>query len=92
MESAVQFSNRKCFVVWGALILLTATTISVSFIDLGFLNIMAALGIAIVKSSLVVLYFMHLRYESRVLQWMLVFTLAILAIFIGFVFFDIIYR
>jgi cytochrome c oxidase subunit 4 len=44
------------------------------------------------KSSLVVLYFMHLRYESRVFQRMLVCTLAILAIFIGFVFFDVIYR
>jgi len=92
MESAVKLSNRKCVVVWGALILLTATTIRVSFIELGFLNIVAALGIAFVKSSLVVLYFMHLRYESRAFQLMVLLTLAILAIFIGFIFFDIVYR
>jgi len=92
MESVGHVSARKCVLVWGALLLLTAATISVSFVNLGFFNIVAALGIAIVKSSLVVLYFMHLRYESRLFQVMVISTLAILAIFIGFVFFDTVYR
>jgi cytochrome c oxidase subunit IV len=89
METVTQLSSRKSWVIWGMLLLLTAITIRVSLIELGFLNIVVALGIAFLKSTLVVLYFMHLRYESRVLQVMVLCALIILAIFIGFVFFDI---
>lgn len=54
--------------VWGALIVLTGVTVAVSYVHLGQLNIVVALLIASVKASLVALYFMHLRSESR-LVW-----------------------
>jgi cytochrome c oxidase subunit IV len=54
--------------VFAALLLLTVVTVGVSYIDLGLLNIAVALIVASVKASLVALFFMHLRYEDR-LVW-----------------------
>ena len=59
---------RIYFVVWGALIVLTAVTVAVSYVHLGLMNVVVALLVASVKASLVALFFMHLRYESR-LVW-----------------------
>jgi cytochrome c oxidase subunit 4 len=63
------------------LMVLLGLTIAISFIDLGELNLVVALTIAIVKALLVVLYFMHVRYSPR-LTWVVasaaIFWLAIL--------------
>ena len=53
------------FLVFAALIALTWVTAIVSTIDLGPLNIYVALSIAIFKASLVVLFFMHVKYGTR---------------------------
>jgi cytochrome c oxidase subunit 4 len=52
--------------VLAALLVLTTITVSVSYIDFGApaVNVVAALGIASLKASLVALYFMHLRYDK----------------------------
>ena len=50
-----------------ALLFLLALTIGVSFINLGPLNSIAALGIAFLKMLLILAFFMHLRYSSRLL-------------------------
>ncbi len=63
--------KRVYFAVFFALITLTATTVWVAFQDLGPLNDVAALGIALTKATLVILYFMHVRYSSG-LTWALV--------------------
>lgn len=78
--------------VWLALLVLTAITVAVSRLDLGALNIWAALGIASVKTSLVVAFFMHMKYENRLFQWFLLIALVTLATFIGLTFFDVLYR
>ncbi len=51
-----------------ALLVLTATTTGVAFIDMGIFNPIAALGIACLKAVLVILFFMHIRYSSRVMM------------------------
>lgn len=51
-----------------SLLVLTATTCAVSFIDMGKMNTVVALVIAFVKASLVALIFMHLRYSRRLMQ------------------------
>jgi len=51
-----------------ALMALTAVTVYVAFLDLGPMNTVAAMTIAAVKAVLVVLYFMHVRWSSR-LVW-----------------------
>ncbi len=56
---------RIYLLVFVALLVLTATTASVAFVDLGPLNNVVALGIAAVKAALVILFFMHVRYGTR---------------------------
>ncbi len=46
----------------------TALTVAAARVDLGGLNIVVAMSIAVVKASFVVLYFMHLKYSHR-LNW-----------------------
>ncbi len=59
-------SIRTYVTVWIALLILTATTTGIAFLDLGGdLNSIAALTIAVCKAVLVILYFMHLRYSTR---------------------------
>ena len=57
--------KRIYFLVFAALIILTWVTAFVSTIDLGRWNIFVALAIAIFKASLVILFFMHVFYSSR---------------------------
>ncbi len=78
--------------IWLALLTLTGITIAVSRINLGSLNIWVALGVASIKSSLVIFVFMHLRQESKLFKIGLLVMLTILAVFIGFTFFDVLYR
>jgi cytochrome c oxidase subunit 4 len=51
--------------VFAGLMVLTSVTVAVAYLDLGRLNTPIALGIACFKAGLVVLYFMHLRWSSR---------------------------
>jgi cytochrome c oxidase subunit 4 len=64
-------SKKIYFGVFATLIVLTLVTIEVAMIDLGKINTVAALTIAVCKATLVILYFMHVRYSSR-LTWIVV--------------------
>ena len=69
------------FAIFGALMVLTALTVGIAYVNLGQLNIVVALAVAIVKASLVVMFFMHLKYESHLTKVVLgagVFWLVIL--------------
>lgn len=59
------------YTIFGTLAVLTAVTITVAFINLGLLNFPIALGIAIIKATLVVLFFMHMKYSSRLTKLVL---------------------
>jgi cytochrome c oxidase subunit 4 len=50
--------------VFGALIFLTVVTVLASTVNFGELNLVVALAIAVLKAALVVLYFMHLRWDK----------------------------
>ena len=54
---------RIYFAVFGSLMVLTAITVAVAYLDLGPLNTIVALVIAVSKATLVILYFMHVRYS-----------------------------
>ncbi len=62
---------RTYFAVYIALLVCTYLTWQVAYFDLGSLNTVAALVIAVFKAALVVLFFMHVRYSSR-LTWAVV--------------------
>ena len=57
--------------VFLALIVGTALTVAVAFVDLGAMNNVLMLGIAMTKALLVILFFMHVRWSSR-LTWVVV--------------------
>jgi cytochrome c oxidase subunit 4 len=51
--------------IFGALMVGTALTVFAAFIDLGVFNFTVALTIAVVKATLVILFFMHVKYSSH---------------------------
>ena len=57
--------KRVYYTIFGCLMVLTAVTVGVAFVNLGALNFSVALSIAIVKATLVILFFMHVKYSSR---------------------------
>jgi cytochrome c oxidase subunit IV len=59
------------YAVFAALIVGTALTVGAAFVDMGALNNVVMLGIAITKALLVVLFFMHVRWSTR-LTWVVV--------------------
>jgi cytochrome c oxidase subunit 4 len=66
-----------------ALLILTATTCAVSYIDMGRMNAVVAVLIAFAKASLVALIFMHLRYSPRMMRIVLAAGLFWLGILIA---------
>ncbi len=60
--------KRVYYTIFAALLVLTVVTVIVAFIDLGPFNNLIAMTIAVAKATLVVLYFMHVRYSGK-LTW-----------------------
>jgi cytochrome c oxidase subunit 4 len=52
-------------IIFAALLVFTAITVGASYIDMGPLNPIIALAIAVTKATLVVLFFMHVKYSTR---------------------------
>jgi cytochrome c oxidase subunit IV len=73
------------FVIFGALMVLTALTVGLSFVNLGQMNIVVALTVAIIKASLVVMFFMHLKYESHLTKVVLGAGLFWLVLLLGII-------
>ena len=63
--------TRIYYMIFAILMLCTGLTVWVAFLDLGALNTVAALAIAVFKATLVVLFFMHVKYSTR-LTWAVV--------------------
>lgn len=75
--------RKVYFAVFAALLVLTAITTAVAFVNLGPWNTVVALGIAFVKATLVALFFMHVKYSPRLTQVVVaggIFWLAILIV------------
>lgn len=54
--------------VFGTLLLFTAITVGAAYVDLGIFNPVVALGIASFKAVVVILFFMHVKYQSRLVK------------------------
>lgn len=78
--------------VLGALLVLTVVTVAVSRVDLGALNFTVALLIAIVKASIVGLWFMGLKYDHKENSLIFVSSFLFLAIFIVLTATDLLFR
>jgi cytochrome c oxidase subunit 4 len=86
------FAYKTLFYVLLVLLIMTSITVGVSLVDMGKLNVWLALGIASVKASLVLMVFMHLKFEGRALILSFLSTVFFLAIMIGFTFWDVAFR
>lgn len=74
---------RAYIAVWLALLVLTVTTVSVSYFNFGNWNVFIAMLVASIKGALVCLYFMHLKYDNRLNQVVFVSAFLFLGIFVG---------
>ena len=63
--------TRIYYGIFAILMVCTAITVAVAYVDLGPLNTVVALSIAVFKAVLVVLFFMHVKYSTR-LTWAVV--------------------
>ena len=76
------------FGVFFALMILTVITVAVSRLDLGALNTPVALGIAVLKATLVILFFMHVIHSTRLTWVVILSSFLMLAILLVLTFTD----
>lgn len=74
------------------LVILTGLSVAVTQINLGPLTVTAALLLATAKASLVLIYFMHLKFDNRFFAFMVIGVIALIAIVIFVTFLDYLYR
>src|SRR4051794_37991300 len=75
--------------VWAALMVFTVLTVSVTTFDFGpKVNLIMAMGIATIKASLVVLFFMHLLYDRRFNLVIFMGSLLFVFLFVSFAMMD----
>ena len=71
------------YAIFGALMVLTGITVAVAFVHLGRANFPVAIAIAITKATLVILFFMHVKYSSRLTKMVVGMAFFFLAILLG---------
>jgi cytochrome c oxidase subunit 4 len=71
-----------------SLMVLTAATVGAAYIDLGQFNFLVAMIIAVFKASLVVWFFMHVKYQSSLTKLTLATGIFFLAILLGMMLID----
>jgi cytochrome c oxidase subunit 4 len=71
MEHSHILPKRVYYTIFGILMFCTYLTVQIAFFDLGALNTVAALAIAVFKATIVILFFMHVKYSTR-LTWLVV--------------------
>ena len=69
--SAHILPKRIYYTIFAILMFCTYLTVQIAFFDLGALNTIAAVGIACFKATIVILFFMHVKYSTR-LTWAVV--------------------
>ncbi len=91
-EQAHQLSYRFLALILGGLLVLTGITVAVSYVDWGFLNVPISLFVASSKATLVLLFFMHIKYEGMAIKVSFISTVLVLASMISFTFWDVAFR
>ena len=83
---------RTFLIILVILIVLALTSVALTQIYLGTLTVALALIIAVIKSSLVLRYFMHLKFESRMFTIGVVSVALLISSVIIITFLDYLYR
>ena len=74
------------------LLVLTFASIGITHIELGAYTVAGALLFAIIKSYLVLTYFMHLKYDKPYIRIMVLFVFAIFVVVLVITMLDYLYR
>jgi cytochrome c oxidase subunit IV len=74
------------------LLILTVVTVAVAQIDLGGLNIVVAMGVAMLKASLVIMFFMGVKWDEGFNKVVLFGSLVFIFLFMGIVLLDVFTR
>jgi cytochrome c oxidase subunit 4 len=85
-------TKKQYSFVFGALLLLTFVTTTVGMMDLGRLNVVVALVIAVIKALLVVLFFMHIYWSAKLTKLAVVSGIAWLVLLLWLTLTDILSR
>jgi len=82
-------SKGQYFWVWGALLVLTAIEVVLGykqiFTPVRMLEVLMILSV--IKSALIIGYFMHLKFETALMRWLLVISVTACFIIMYFFFF-----
>ncbi len=78
--------------VWIGLVILTAITVGGSVYFPGRVGIAVAMIVTPLKAALILMYFMHLRYEKTVFKVMFLAAMGIFGTFMGLTFVDYLFR
>lgn len=76
--------------IWVALVALTALTVGVAGVDMGYYTIYVAMFIAIIKAMLVINYFMHIKFDHILVKVLLAGCIFIFVVVMLFLSFDVI--
>lgn len=79
-------------IILAILLVMTAISVAVTHIDLGALGMFTALLLASVKSTLVLIYFMHLKFDSPFMRIMVTAIFLVVGIVVFITLLDYLYR
>jgi len=78
MEAHTHHTHKQFFVVWGALLVLTGVEVFLAYEHLKPLTMLSILLVlSVVKAALIILYFMHMKFEIARMRWVLMTALVI---------------
>lgn len=78
--------------ILAGLIILTLFSVAITSIELKQFTILGAMSFAVIKTTLVLYYFMHLKYEQPMFRRMVFFVIAIVTAVLVITFIDYIFR
>ncbi|HSH76711.1 MAG TPA: c-type cytochrome [Longimicrobiales bacterium] len=69
--------------IYFTLLILLVVSVVGPFLEILWVTLITAFGIAIVKANLVIQNFMHLKWEKRIMKWMLTTSLVLMALMVA---------
>jgi cytochrome c oxidase subunit IV len=91
-EEQHSIPDKTYIFVWIGLLILTGVTIKAAQLRMGAWSMFANIAVASTKASLVLWFFMHLKYEKLLFKLLLLVPVITIGIIIGMTFFDIWFR
>ncbi len=78
IESHRHHTRAQFFWVWGGLLLLTAVEVALAYQHLKPATMLSILiGLSVIKAAMIILYFMHLKFETRRMRYVLMVSLVV---------------